>query len=318
MESIGSLESVDIREVWKDEARDFTPWLAEQAELLGEALGMELVHEETEAAVGEYSADLVFIEEGTDQRIVVENMFNRTDHDHLGKLITYMAGLGAHYTVLLASEFRDEHQAALNWLNTISTNDFGFFGIVLEVWRIGDSSPAPRFRVAVQPDNWSRSVRASRDYSSTETNRAWQRFWEEILPELHDAYPDWKGNVTPPKHSTLNFSSSSSYKQVKYKFGCHKSGRPRVDVYIDTGDEGSTKDIFDKLYGSRQKIEQAVGKELEWDRLNGKRASRISLSNPDEIQVTEESCWPEVRTWFIREMGTMRDAFDPVLKDLRD
>ena len=92
MESIGSLDQVNIREVWRDEAKDFTPWLAEQAELLGEALGIDLVHEETEAAVGDYNADLVFIEEGTDQQIVVENMFTCTDHDHLGKLITYMAG----------------------------------------------------------------------------------------------------------------------------------------------------------------------------------------------------------------------------------
>ena len=138
----------------------FHPWLAEQADLLGEAPGMELAHEETEAAVGDCSADLVFIEEGTDQRIVVENMFNRTDHDHLGKLITYMAGLDARYAILLASEFRDEHRAALNWLNTISTNDFGFFGIALEVRRMGDSSSALRLRGDIQPDKWNYSIGA--------------------------------------------------------------------------------------------------------------------------------------------------------------
>ena len=139
MEGIGTLSPVDVRAVWADEARDFTPWLAENADLLGEALGMDLLHEETEAAVGRYSADLVFREVSTDRLVVVENLFGPSDHDHLGKLIVYAAGLEAGYAVLLAPEFRDEHRAALDWLNSISAEDFGFFGVVLEAWRIGDS-----------------------------------------------------------------------------------------------------------------------------------------------------------------------------------
>ena len=141
MEGIGTLSPVDVRKVWTDEARAFTPWLAENADLLGEALGMDLLHEETEAAVGRYSADLVFREESTNRLVVVENLFGPSDHDHLGKLIVYAAGLEAGYAVLLAPEFRDEHRAALDWLNSISAEDFGFFGVVLEAWRIGDSAP---------------------------------------------------------------------------------------------------------------------------------------------------------------------------------
>ena len=189
MDGIGTLSPVDIREVWADEARDFSPWLAENVDLLGEALGMDLLHEQTEAAVGRYSADLVFREESTNRPVVVENMFGATDHDHLGKLITYAAGLEAGYAVLLAPELRDEHRSALTWLNSISTDDFGFFGIVLEAWRIGDSDPAPRLRVEVKPDDWSRSVQAARSSELTETQQAYQRFWGEFLPMFRDAYP---------------------------------------------------------------------------------------------------------------------------------
>ena len=112
MEGIGTLLPVDVREVWADEARDFTLWLAENSDLLGEALGLDLIHEQTEAAVGRYSADLVFREESSDRLVVVENLFGSTDHDHLGKLITYAAGLEAGYAVLLTPEFRDEHRSA--------------------------------------------------------------------------------------------------------------------------------------------------------------------------------------------------------------
>ena len=143
MSDLGTLIPVGVREMWEDEARDFTPWLADHADLLGEAVGMDLLHERTEAAVGRYSADLIFREVSTDRLVVVENMFAPTDHDHLGKLITYAAGLGASYAVLISSEFREEHRSALTWLNSVSADDFGFFGVVLEGWRIGESLPAP-------------------------------------------------------------------------------------------------------------------------------------------------------------------------------
>ena len=146
MVELGTLSPVEVRDVWPSESGDFTPWLAENADLLSEALGMDLLHERTEAAVGRYSADLVFREVSTDKAVVVENMFAPTDHDHLGKLITYAAGLGASYAVLLSPEFREEHRSALTWLNSVSADDFGFFGVVLEGWRIGESLPAPRLR----------------------------------------------------------------------------------------------------------------------------------------------------------------------------
>ena len=143
--AIGTLEQVPVRSVWPKEAGDFTPWLAENVELMSDALGMELELEGKEVSVGGYSADLVFRDLTSGALVVVENMYGLTDHDHLGKLITYAAGLDASHAVLLTETFRAEHRSALTWLNSISTEGCGFFGLSLEVWRIGDSIPLRGF-----------------------------------------------------------------------------------------------------------------------------------------------------------------------------
>ena len=320
MDDLGTLSPVNVREVWAGESRDFTPWLAENADQLGEALGMDLIHEQTEAAVGRYSADLVFREVSTDRFVVVENMFDPTDHDHLGKLITYAAGLGARYAVLLSPEFREEHRSALSWLNSVSADDFGFFGVVLEAWRIGDSLPAPRLRVAVKPDNWGRSVRAARVISEpSERKRTYQRFWGEFLPAFRNRYPGWTRAVAPQKGHWMTFPSSRS-SLLRYSAAfCRSDGRSRLraEAYIDTGDAETTKAAFDDLHHRKQQIEEAVGENLEWDRIDNRRASRVSLYFPEEIRVTDEERWPEALSWLVEAMGRMRDAFNPALQELQ-
>ena len=319
MDDLGTLSPVNVREVWAGESRDFTPWLAENADQLGEALGMDLIHEQTEAAVGRYSADLVFREASTDRIVVVENMFVPTDHDHLGKLITYAAGLGASYAVLLSSEFREEHRSALSWLNSVSADDFGFFGVVLEAWRIGDSLPAPRLRVDVKPDNWGRSVRAARVISEpSERERTYQRFWGEFLPAFRNRYPDWTRAAAPRKRHWMTFPSSRSGLRYSAAF-CRSDGRFRLraEAYIDTGDAETTKAAFDDLHHRKQQIEEAVGENLEWNRLDDRRASRVSLYFPEEIRVTDEERWPEARDWLVEAIGRMRDAFNPALQELQ-
>ena len=319
MDDLGTLSPVSVRKVWADESRDFTPWLAENADQLGEALGMDLIHEQTEAAVGRYSADLVFREVSTDRFVVVENMFDPTDHDHLGKLITYAAGLGASYAVLLSPGFREEHRSALSWLNSISADDFGFFGVVLEAWRIGDSLPAPRLRVAVKPDNWGRSVRAAHANSEpNERERIYQRFWGEFLPAFRNRYPGWTRAVAPRKASWMTFPSSRSGLRYSAAF-CRSDGRSRLraETYIDTGDTETTKAAFDDLHLRKQQIEEAVGENLEWDRIDDRRRSRVSLYFPEEIRVTDEERWPEALPWLVEAMGRMRDAFNPALQELQ-
>ena len=317
MGDLGTLSPVQVREVWAGESRDFTPWLAENADRLGEVLGMDLIQEQTEAPVGRYSADLVFRDASTDGLIVVENMFGATDHDHLGKLITYAAGLGAHYAVLLAPEFREEHRSALNWLNSVSADDFGFFGVVLEAWRIGDSLPAPRLRVDVKPDSWGRSVRAARVNSElNERERAYQRFWGEFLPAFRDRYPDWTRAMAPSTRNYMSFPSSRS-NLLRYSATFYRSERLRAEAYIDTRDAETTKAAFDDLHRRKEQMEKAVGEDLEWDRMDGKRGARVSIYFPREIRISDEERWPEARSWLVEAMGRMRDAFNPALQELQ-
>ena len=307
MGNLGTLSALKVRDVWPDEARDFTPWLAENAELLGEALGMDLVHRETEAGVGRYSADLLFEVESTQHVVVVENMFKATDHDHLGKLITYAAGLGATYAVLVAPEFRDEHRSALNWLNEISGDDHGFFGVVVEAWRIGESLPAPRLRVEVKPDSWRRTVKAVTTESSTQAR--YRRFWSELLPRLAEQQENW-GQRTPSRDSWMGFRSGRSGFTYVASW-CRPGGRYRlrVELYIDTGDAETTKGFFDELHRRKAQLEEAVGKSLDWERIDDKRGSRIALYFPETIRVSDEERWSEAQEWLIDAMGKMRDAF---------
>ena len=311
---IGTLERVPVRELWADEARDFTPWLAKQEELLGEALGLDLTPEGTEVQVGRYKLDLLF-RESNGHLVVVENMFGASDHDHLGKLITYMAGLEARYAVLVAEEIRPEHHSALNHLNTISGDEFGFFAIGLEAWRIGGSLPAPRLRLDVHPDNWRRSAKRSQTIGPAQER--YLRFWGELLELLRGTYPGWT-NQNPYRDNWIGLRSAASVAIYILSFGGPKAApRVRVEVYIDTRDSATTKQVFDHLHNQKGEIEEAVGEGLEWDRLDDRRASRISLYFPGNMEIGEEERWPEVREWLVQTLGKVRDVFNPHLEDCK-
>ena len=313
---IGTLENVPVRNVWPDEAGDFTPWLAEHVELLNEALGMELELEGREVEVGEFSADLVLRDPSNDDLVVVENMYGPTNHDHLGKLITYAAGLKASYAVLLTEKFRPDHRSALNWLNSVSTEDCGFFGLALEIWRIGESVPAPQLQVVVQPDDWSKSVRATKDRQDSERNAMYRRFWSAAQTAFRDDSPGWAGQGKPAKHATMSFK-----RRLGVSFGvafCWLDGAPRlrVEAYVDTGDKDDTAELYSALEEHRTDIETAFGEPLEWSPLEDKRASRVSVYFPAEITIKDEDRWPDAHAWMVPTLGRLRSAVEPVLDEL--
>ena len=244
--AIGCLVSVPIREVWADEARHFTPWLAENLEDLSSAIGMDLVLEGTEARVGPFSADLLLHDANTGGRIVVENMIGPTDHDHLGKIITYAAGLEATHAVLIAETFRPEHLSALQWLNTRSSESVGFFGIELKVWRICDSKPAPQLDVVVKPDKWVRQIRETNELSSPEL--AYRDFWSEFLPVFHQQYPDWSRAETPSKGRGMSFPAGKGGLVYWVSFCCPEGRyRFRIELYIDANNREEATRRFGKF-----------------------------------------------------------------------
>ena len=313
---IGTLSPVHIREIWPKEDKDFTPWLAEQAGLLSEKLGMDLQHEGTEVPVGRYSADLVFTEEGSNRRVVVENMFGSINHDHLGKLLTYAAGLDADCAVLIAEEFNDEFRTALNHLNSISKDEFSFFGIALKAWRIGDSAPAPQLHMEVMPDNWARTQKVVHDDRLNPLQQLYLRFWDEFLPEFRDAHPNWTRRTKPSKDNWMNFPSRLS-SMLTYTAAFTRDGKLRVEAYIDNKDPALVEEAHQRLQERAKEVEDRIGEKLVWaDQKPGTRASRISLYFPHPLQVTDEGSWPEARAWAVEAMGKMRDAFNPLWREL--
>ena len=195
---LGRLKRVELRDIWTSEAADFTPWLgrSENLAVLSETLGLELELEAQEQSVGPFRADLLCKDLDTDTWVLVENQLERTDHVHLGQLLTYASGLNAVVIVWIAAKFTDEHRSTLNWLNEITDERFRFFGLEVELWAIGDSLAAPKFNVVSQPNNWSRSVqraaRAIDDSQLSERKLLLRRYWEGF----HTALDDQKGPVS--------------------------------------------------------------------------------------------------------------------------
>ena len=177
-ENLGKLESVDLREVWRNEADNFTPWLAKQENLddLGETLGMQVEFQAREEAVGPYSADILCRDIDDDSYVVIENQLEETNHDHLGKLLTYAAHFKASTVVWVAKAFSEQHRAAIDWLNETSVEGTQFFALEIEVWRIGESAYAPKFNIVAKPNNWTRGGRST-VASLTETQRVQLEFW---------------------------------------------------------------------------------------------------------------------------------------------
>ena len=204
MKELGVLTKEDnIRKFWKDEARDFTPWLAreENIGLLGETIGLELEVEAQEKNVGSFRADILCKDTVTDNWIVIENQLEPTDHTHLGQLLTYAAGLDAVTVVWIAERFTDEHRAALDWLNEITAEEFSFFGLEIELWRIGDSPMAPKFNVVSHPNNWQKTVSRISRGELTSTNQLYLEYWTG----LRDFLEQRDSVISPREPRTVNW-----------------------------------------------------------------------------------------------------------------
>ena len=198
---LGRLTQVDLRDAWETEAGDFTPWLArdENILLLGEAIGLELEVEALERNVGPFRADILCKDTATGDRVLIENQLERTDHAHLGQLLTYAAGLETVTIVWISKKFTDEHRAALDWLNRITGAKFSFLGLEIQVWRIGNSQPAPKFNVVSQPNEWTQGVSdAAKSFNLTPTQQLQLEYWDSLAKHLASG----SGSISPKKLST--------------------------------------------------------------------------------------------------------------------
>lgn len=272
MTDFGEIVPVDIRKIWPHEAADFTPWLVDNIDRLGRALGMDIEVQEREAGVGDFSLDIKAKDLGSGRTIVIENQLTPTDHDHLGKLLTYAGGFDAGVLVWIAKELRDEHRKALEWLNEHTGADVSCFGVIIEVIRIDNSKPALNFKPVVMPNEWQKS-KSSGGAEASARGEAYRAYFQQLIDELRVSHKFTGAKVGQPQ-SWYAFASGVSGIVLSNSFAL--GGKLRVEVYIDTEDKDRNKQLFDELSQQRAAIEQEYGASLAWERLDDKRACRIA------------------------------------------
>lgn len=308
MVTLCKLEEIkDLRKVWPHEALDFTPWLSQDdnISLLSDAVGIDISVDETESAVGDFNVDIFASETGTDRKIIIENQLEDTNHDHLGKLITYASGKAADVIIWVVKHAREEHKAAIEWLNNHTDERIGFFLCEIKLYRIGESAPAVKFEVVEKPNDWSKEVKKAEATSETRQQRYdyWVAFQEYAFSK-----PSFAKSFKRRKPSTdhwMNFSIGSS--------ACHLAvsqiqKRAELDVEIYISDDA---DLYKQLHANRQRIEEVAGEKFDWRELPDRKASRIVLEHSASLSNKED--WTNQFDWLIDVMLRMKKAFSPYI-----
>lgn len=310
---LSKLRRVPLREAWKHEAGEFTPWLAELDNLnaLSDALGLgELELVATEHWVGDFKLDILCT--NGDEQVIIENQLAETDHKHLGQILAYAAGVGARKVIWVAESFRPEHAAALQFLNDNTTESLSFFGVQIELWRIGDSPLAPKFEVVVKPNDWVKSGREQARAASTAspTKQLQQNFWTALVDRLAKSAPQIRPQKPRPQHWLNNSIGRSG-------FGLNITANTRderlgVELWIP-GPEA--KKHFANLSAQKSAIEDKLGFELDWQELPDAQACRIATWYPD-ASIEDESRWEEYLNWLMQRLVKMDQVLRPVVKAL--
>jgi hypothetical protein len=311
---LGKMQRVDVRSAWANEASHFTPWLAsdEGMELLQDALGMDLEVEATEKFVGPFKADILAKRTDTtdDHWVLIENQLERTDHRHLGQLLTYAAGLDAVTIVWIAESFAEEHRAALDWLNSVTGDGLEFFGLEIELWQIAGSPPAPMFNVVAEPNDWSRNVQQGAKSQVSDLKSQQQKFWEGLRSRLIEK----KSVVRPQKAHPQHWASFALGRAGTGLNACINS--QKSTVWIEFAFYGPPGKVwYDEVLAKKDAIEAAFGEALDWQRMEGKKQSRVALHRPNS-DFDNEQDWPNQYQWLIEKLELFHKVFQPVAKSL--
>lgn len=314
-EPLGKLKQVELRDIWQSEAQDFTPWLAREDNLaqLGETLGIDLELEAVEQNVGPFRADILCKDTLSDRWVLIENQLERTDHTHLGQLLTYAAGLDAVTIIWIAARVAEEHRAAIDWLNEITDSEVRFFVLEVQLWRIGDSSAAPKFNIVSKPNDWSRSTsgakKAIEEGTLTESRKMLLDYWTAFETTL----PDFSARVRPVKPLVQNWLVHSLGKSGVTLNGSwnRRENWVRGEVYL-TGK--TAKDYFNWLKQEREEIELEFGEALTWyDDASNDRRIHISKTFLD---VSDRASWPDQHSWLALALDRLHRAFHDRVKKL--
>lgn len=273
---IGKLQEVDIRKLWSHEQYDFSEWLSKKdnLELLNEAIGLTLSEVEKEVYVGAYRCDLVGIDETTGDKVIIENQLEMSNHDHLGKIITYASGLDAKVVVWIVKQAREEHRSAIEWLNNNTPENLSFFLIEIHAYQIGDSLCAPKFEVVEKPNGFIKNAKIqslSGDYKESDGEKI--EFWiqfNEVLVERGKPFNIRKATT----HHWYDIAIGTGEAHVALTL-VNRDNFVGVELYIS-----DNKSLFDRLFSQKERIEDELGLSPEWQRLDGKKASRVLYRIP--------------------------------------
>ena len=308
---IGFLQEVDVRELWKHEQYDFSNWLAqeENIELLNSAVGLELVDIEKEVYVGPYRCDIVAKDESTNMKIIIENQLESSNHDHLGKIITYASGLGANVIIWVVKSARSEHKSAIEWLNNNTGSNINFFLIEIHAYKIGDSLPAAKFEIVERPNEFIKS--AKENNGGDELNKSQSKrleFWtqfNEVVKERGKPFnlrkpttDHWYSVAVGTKHAGINITL------------VNKENTIGIELYVN-----ENKKLFDALYTNKEQIEKETGLTFDWQRLDSKKASRI-IYKISGLDFDNDNNYLALMNEIIDKVTAIRPVFSKYIKSI--
>lgn len=302
MINLGTLKEItDLRSVWAHEAINFTPWVADNVDLLADAVGLDITVDETESSVGDFNVDIYASETGTDRKIIIENQLEDTDHDHLGKLITYASGKGADVVIWVVKHAREEHKAAVEWLNNHTDDKIGFFLCEIKLFQIGDSQVAPSFSVVEKPNDWTKEIKKTTASNPTQQQHLeyWQAFNDYAFNDADFSKAFNKRKPTTDHWMDFSIGSSACHIGVTQ---IQKRNAIGVELYIN-----DDKELFKSLRSHKEDVEKNMGFALEWRELPERKASRIIVEK--EVKLDDQSAWTEQFIYIMDVCTKMKMAF---------
>jgi len=309
--SIKKIKKVPLREIWRKEDKDFTKWLEENIDYLGDVLGFDISIISREGKVGPFNVDL-YGEDNAGDKVIIENQLEKTDHKHLGQIITYLTNLDANTAIWITKEPVEEHIKAIDWLNETTPDDISFYLIKLEAIKIGENSPAaPLFTIVKRPTKEKKQLGAEKkEYAGRHILR--KSFWTQFINEMNKVN-SMCSNVNPVTENWigigLGMSGVSMNLVVSKKYA-------RTEIYINRGDKEENKKIFDLFYEMRNNVEKDFGGKLIWERMEDNVTSRIKYQL-DDVDISEEQDWPKMNKFMIDGAERMHRASKEPIREIR-
>ena len=307
--SIGKIEKVELREIWRREADDFTKWLAEHIDYLNEVLDLDIAVQQVEGNVGPFRVD-IYGEDGDGNKIIIENQLEKTDHSHLGQILTYLVNLDANIAIWITAHPIEEHRQVIEWLNEMTPDDMRFYLIQVEAIRIeGQNTVAPLFTVVEGPTQEKKKLGAEKkEHAQRHTVR--KEFWAQFIEAMNQKSTLCQ-NISPSTDSWISIALGVTGISVNL---VATGNYARAEIYINRGDKAENKRVFDLLYQSKDAIETEFGASLAWERMDDRVTSRVKCEL-DGVDIFNQSDWPKMNIFLIDAAMRMHKAFkEPVQK----